>query len=81
VGLCADADWPEYDPELAAEPMVTLVVQVAGKVRDRLEVAAGLPEAEAVELALQSEKVRQNLLGGRPSKVVYVPNKILNLVP
>ncbi len=81
VGLCADADWPEYDPAQAAEPMITLVVQVAGKVRDRLEVPAGLPEAEALELALQSEKVRQHLPGGRVSKVIYVPNKILNLVP
>jgi leucyl-tRNA synthetase len=79
-GLCANAAWPEYDPEAAAEPEVTLVVQVAGKLRDRLQVPAGLPEAQAIERALTSEKVTQHL-GGRPRKVVYVPDKILNLVP
>ena len=80
-GLCADAAWPEFDPAAAAEPTVTLVVQVAGRVRDRVEVAAGLDEAGALELALASEKVRAFLDGGRPRKVVYVPDRLINLVP
>jgi leucyl-tRNA synthetase len=80
-GLCADAAWPAWDEALTVEPQVTLVVQVGGKVRDRVEVRRGLSEAEAVELALGSERVKPFLPGERPSRVVYVPDKLLNLVP
>ncbi len=80
-GLVADATWPAYDEKAAASQMVTLVVQVAGKVRDRLEAPAGLPEEEALAAAMASEKVRRALGGAQPRKVIYVPDKILNLVP
>ncbi len=80
-GLCADAAWPEFDAAAAAEPMVTLVVQVAGKVRDRIEVPAGTTEAQALAAALDSEKVRAHLAGGRPSKVVFVEDRLINLAP
>ncbi len=79
--LLADATWPEFDAAAAAEPQVTLVVQVSGKVRDRLTVAAGLSEDQALALALASERVRSALNGTKPSKVVYVPNRLINLVP
>jgi leucyl-tRNA synthetase len=82
-GLCADAPWPAYDPAVAAEREVTLVVQVGGRVRDRLRVPAGLDEATAVERAMASAPV-QRALGdatGRPARVVYVPDKLVNLVP
>ena len=80
-GMLADASWPKYDPALAAEPKVVLVVQVAGKVRDKLEVDAGLSEEAAKKAALASDKVRNALNGGTPSKVIYVPDKLINLVP
>ena len=81
-GLCADAPWPDYDAITAAEHEVTLVVQVAGKVRDRLRVPAGLDEPAATELALASEAARRALGNGdRPSRVVYVQDKLINLVP
>jgi leucyl-tRNA synthetase len=80
-GLLADAPWPDLDPEAAAEPVVTLVVQVGGKLRDRLTVEVGLSEAGAVEAALGSEKVRAALDGGQPSKVIYVQDRLINLVP
>ena len=80
-GLLADATWPTFDPSDAVEPKVTLVVQVAGKLRDRLEVDAGLSESDAVAAALASEKVRAALNGGRPSKVIYVRDRLINLVP
>jgi leucyl-tRNA synthetase len=80
-GLLADASWPEFDAAAAVEPQVTLVVQVAGKVRDRLPVASGLSEEQALAAALASDRVRAALNGGRPSKVIYVPNKLINLVP
>jgi leucyl-tRNA synthetase len=80
-GLLADASWPAYDAAAAAEPKVVLVVQVAGKLRDRLDVDAGLSEAEATAAALASDKVSAALNGGRPSKVIYVPDRLINLVP
>src|SRR5207249_10515058 len=80
-GMLADAPWPVFDPGLAAEPKIVLVVQVAGKLGDRLEVQAGLSEAAAVEAALKSEKVQGALNGGKPSTVVYVPDRLINLVP
>ena len=80
-GLLADAPWPIYDAAGAAEPKVTLVVTVAGKVRDKLEVEPGLSEAEATAMALASERVRAVLDGGRPKKVVYVQDRLINLVP
>ena len=80
-GMLADASWPTFDPSLAAEPKVTLVIQVAGKVRDKMEVDAGLSEAAATKAALASEKVRAALNGGEPSKVIFVPDKLINLVP
>ncbi|HKW69030.1 MAG TPA: leucine--tRNA ligase [Candidatus Dormibacteraeota bacterium] len=80
-GLLADASWPAYDAAAAAEPKVVLVVQVGGKLRDRLDVDAGLSEAEAMQAALASEKVRAALNGRGPSKVIYVPDRLINLVP
>src|SRR5260370_27506040 len=80
-GLLADASWPSYDPANAVEPKVVVVVQVAGKLRDRLEVEPGLSEADATRLALASEKVRTALDGRGPSKVIYVPDRLINLVP
>jgi leucyl-tRNA synthetase len=80
-GLLADATWPEFDAAAATEPQVTLVIQVAGKVRDRVTVSAGLSEEQALASALASDRVRTALNGGKPSKVIYVPNKLINLVP
>jgi len=82
AGLCADAAWPSYDAAAAAEREVTLVVQVGGRVRDRLRVPAGLDEQAAVERALSSDATLRALgNGGRPRRVVYVPDKLINLVP
>jgi leucyl-tRNA synthetase len=79
-GLLADASWPSYDASVAAEPEVTLVVQVAGKLRDRMTVPAGISEARALQVALTSSRVRAALKGAQPSKVIYVPDRLINLV-
>ena len=72
--------WPVADPEKLRAERVTLVVQVNGKVRDRLEVDASIGESEAVERALASERVLRHLAGGRPRRVVARPPKLVNLV-
>ena len=58
---------------------IELVLQVNGKVRDRIQVPAGLPDAELVERARASEKVRAHL-NGEERRVVVVPDKLVNIV-
>jgi leucyl-tRNA synthetase len=72
--------WPEADPEIAAEEVITLIVQVNGKVRDRIEVPADIGEADAKQAALASERVQAYLDGGEPRKVIYVPGRLVNVV-
>jgi leucyl-tRNA synthetase len=72
--------WPEADPELLQSDVVIYVVQVNGKLRDRIEAAADTPEGELIELAQSSEKVRRHLDGKQIVKQVVVPGKLVNLV-
>jgi leucyl-tRNA synthetase len=72
--------WPEADPRYLERETFELVVQVNGKVRDRFEVDAELPEQELVERALQSERVRAHLDGKQVRKTIVVPGKLVNLV-
>jgi leucyl-tRNA synthetase len=72
--------WPEADPALLEEDTFELVVQVNGKVRDRIQVAADLPEAELVARAKESPKVQAHLNGGEIQKTIVVPRKLVNLV-
>jgi len=72
--------WPKYDPEFTRDDTVTVVVQVNGKVRDRLQVDAGAPEAEVCRLALDREAVSKHLGGKVPRKVIYVPDKLVSIV-
>jgi leucyl-tRNA synthetase len=72
--------WPEWNAALAVEDEVTLVVQVNGKVRDRIRAPAGIDEAKAREMALASEQVRRHLDGREPARVIYVPGKLVNIV-
>ena len=69
--------WPEPDPELAKRDVATLVVQVDGKVRDRIEVDAGSTPEELERVALASPKVRELLGDGGPKRVVVVPHRYL----
>ena len=72
--------WPKFDPELTKEETVTVVVQINGKVRDRLRVEAGAAEAAVIAMALASEAVKRHLDGKPPKKVIYVPNKLVSIV-
>jgi leucyl-tRNA synthetase len=72
--------WPSYDPDLARAETVTMIVQVNGKVRDRIEVEADITEDEMETRALQSLRVQEHLGGRPPRKVVAVPPKLINLV-
>ena len=72
--------WPVWDDDLARDPEITLVIQVNGKLRDKLIVSADIAEEEAKELALNSERVLSQLAGKQVRRVVYVPGKLVNVV-
>jgi leucyl-tRNA synthetase len=72
--------WPRYDPELARDDILTLVVQVNGKVRARLDVPAAIDEEEAKTAALAHPNVQQHLVGKQVLKVVYVSGRLVNIV-
>jgi leucyl-tRNA synthetase len=72
--------WPVADPELAAEESVIMVVQVNGKVRDRIEVSPTITEELAEALALASRPVVEALQGARPRRVIVRPPKLVNIV-
>ena len=72
--------WPAWDEALIRAEEITLVVQVNGKLRDRIEVPAGITEEAAKELALSSARVRPHVEGRELRKSVYVPGRLVNLV-
>ena len=72
--------WPAADPGLLASDTVTLIVQVNGKLRDRIEAASDAPESELLALARESEKVGRHLDGKEIVKEIVVPGKLVNLV-
>ena len=74
------APWPDFDPELAAEETVTMVIQVDGKVRDRIEVPADLTDDEARSRALAAEKVQAILGNTVPARIVVRPPTLVNIV-
>jgi leucyl-tRNA synthetase len=72
--------WPTWDPALVAERTVELPIQINGKLRDRVEVPAGLPEDEIERIVLGREKVQAALSGRAPDKIVHAGGRLVNLV-
>jgi leucyl-tRNA synthetase len=75
-----EAPWPEADPALLVEAQVEVIVQVNGKLRDRLHVSAGTVEDELLRLALASARVQAHLNGAEPRKTIVVQDKLVSLV-
>jgi leucyl-tRNA synthetase len=76
----AYAPWPSWDPALVLAETVTVAVQVNGKLRATLELPRDLPQADAQRAALADERIRRYLEGAELRKVIFVPNKLMNLV-
>jgi len=72
--------WPQFDPDLAAEEMTTLVVQINGKVRARIEVPVDIGGEEAKETALSDENVQRHIGNQEIRKIIYVPGRLVNVV-
>ncbi len=72
--------WPTWDKEAIKEEMVTIVVQINGKVRSRMEVSANISREDAQNIALAQERIQALLAGKSIKKVIWVPNKLINIV-
>jgi len=72
--------WCEYDENLAKTSSITLVVQINGKVRDKIEVSESMSQDEMKEVALNSEKTKEFTQGMEIVKVIVVPKKLVNIV-
>jgi len=74
------ASWPAADPALLVAETVTCVIQVNGKVRDRIEVSPTAAAAELETAALASPTVIRLLDGHRPARVIVRPPRLVNVV-
>jgi leucyl-tRNA synthetase len=72
--------WPAYDQHLIVDNEITIILQVNGKVRDKLQVPAGASEQELETFALQNEKVKNFIQGKKIIKKIVIPKKLVNLV-
>jgi leucyl-tRNA synthetase len=75
-----DTPWPDFDPAAAREQEITVVVQVNGKVRSRIQVAADIDSPLMEKLALEDERTNRFLEGKKPKKIIVVKGKLVNIV-
>ena len=71
---------PIWDEDLVKEEQITLVIQVNGKVRDRITVPASIAEDEVREISQENERVKPFLVGKKVANIVYVPGRLVNIV-
>jgi leucyl-tRNA synthetase len=75
-----EESWPKYDEKLIKKETIELVIQINGKVRDKIEVSAEISKEEAEKLALASEKIKTWLKNQKPKVVIFVKGKLINIV-
>ena len=79
-GSIFKSSWPKFNPGLAKNENINLVIQINGKVRDMVEVLADIREDEAKKIALESEKIKKWLEGKEVIKIIFVKGKLVNIV-
>lgn len=75
-----ESDWPTYEEKLAKTSAITLVIQVNGKTKDKIEVDAETPKEELEKLAHKNEKVKESTQGKTIVKTIVVPGRLVNIV-
>ena len=75
-----DNRWPEFDPSVLKEDQINYVIQINGKLRDKLEVPRGMPQKEIEHQALEAGKIPKYIEGKEVIKIIFVPNKLVNVV-
>jgi leucyl-tRNA synthetase len=78
--VLADVAWPAFDPGVASEEVITIVIQINGKVRSRISVPADEEEEQIKDRARTDEKIAWQLAGKKIVKEIYVPKKLVNIV-
>lgn len=79
-GMLCDARWPQHDPDITRETTVEIAVQVNGRVRQTLRVPAGASQDQAEAAARQDPRVQEWLRGATVTRVIFVPDKLVNFV-
>ena len=79
-GMVTEQSWPEYDEEKCKDTAVQIAIQVNGKIRARLDVAADISKEDAIALAKEAQSVAAELAGKNILKEIYVPGKLVNIV-
>ena len=74
------AEWPKYNLRLIKEEKVTFIVQIDGRMRDKVELNKGISQKEAEEIVFQREKVKNNLQSKKVKKIIFVPERLINIV-
>jgi len=72
--------WPEFDEELSKSKEIELVIQINGKVRDKIVVSADISEQRVEKLALEQEKIKSHLVGKNIKNVIFIPGRLINFV-
>ena len=80
TSMLSEAAWPIYDPAALVRSTIELIIQVNGKLRERLVIAKDADEAAATDAALACAKVRDHTDGKTIRKIVYIQGKLLNIV-
>ncbi len=80
MGFYLEGEWPEFDEKAMIQTECDLVVQVNGKLRDRIWLAMDAPEEVAKELAFASAKITEHTEGKTVRKIIYIPGRIMNIV-
>lgn len=79
-GMVLVQKWPKFNEKLIQEEKILLLIQVNGKVRDKIEVAANISQKEAEKISLSSEKIKGFMEGKEFVKVIFIPGKLINIV-
>ena len=72
--------WPEHDEKLIVENEFELLIQVNGRLRDKVMAAKNITQEEAEKLVLEMEKVKEFIGKAKPKKIIFVPGRLINLV-
>ncbi|MBI2057556.1 MAG: leucine--tRNA ligase [Candidatus Yanofskybacteria bacterium] len=73
-------NWPKYDEKFLKQEKIDLIIQINGRVKGVLKIARGVSEEETKTMAMSSEKVKPHLLGKTLKRVIFIPDRLINLV-
>jgi len=79
-GSISKSGWPQYDPKMLIDVTVTIIIQVNGKVRSKLDVPQDISEKKVREMALCDDKVKPWIEGKAIKNIIFVPKKLLSIV-